>query len=78
MHDKRRRIQNQRRMAMILVDFATAMKAKKMGVKMYDANLDGNINNDDLNIITGQKVAGVSPQLGCWWTQSLTTRQATL
>ena len=49
---------------MILVDFATTMKAKKMGVKMYDANLDGNIDGNDLDIITGQKVAGVNAQLG--------------
>jgi hypothetical protein len=49
---------------MIIVDFATSMKAKKLGVKMYDANLDGNIDQKDLSIITGTKVAGVSAQLG--------------
>ncbi len=48
----------------ILVDFAVAMKAKKLGIKMYDADGDGSIDNDDLQIILGNKVPGVYADLG--------------
>ena len=46
-----------------MVDFAIAMKAKKLGVKMYDANGDNSIDNDDLQIILGNKVPGVYAEL---------------
>ena len=63
--DSRRNTSLQRKRKMpILVDYAVAMKAKKLGVKMYDANVDGNIDQDDLDIIMGKKVHGVTAPLG--------------
>lgn len=47
-----------------MVDYATMLKAKKLGVKIYDADGDGNIDGNDLDIVTGQKVIGVKAQLG--------------
>jgi hypothetical protein len=49
---------------MILVDYVIAAQAKKLGVKLYDANLDGSIDADDLHIILGKKVHGVTAPLG--------------
>jgi len=49
---------------MIMVDFYVAMQAKKLGVKLWDANLDGKIDAKDLAIIQGQKVGGVTAPLG--------------
>lgn len=48
----------------IIVDFAIAMKAKKLGVKLYDADGDGDMDGKDLNIILGKAVPGVYADLG--------------
>lgn len=47
-----------------MVDYATMMQAKKLGVKIYDADGDGDIDKDDLAIVTGQKVPGITAKLG--------------
>ncbi|MCK5292505.1 MAG: hypothetical protein KAR39_10885 [Thermoplasmata archaeon] len=48
----------------IMVDFAIAMKAKKLGVKMYDADGNGRIDDADLQVILGKEVPGVHADLG--------------
>jgi len=40
------------------------LQAKKLGVKIYDADGDGDIDGDDLDIVTGKKVLGVKAKLG--------------
>jgi hypothetical protein len=39
-------------------------KAKAMKVHLYDADLDGDIDQDDLDIVLGRKVHGVTAKLG--------------
>lgn len=55
---------------MILVDFAIAMKAKKLGVKLYDADGDGDMDQNDLDVIMGHKVPGVTAKLGTPYAES--------
>ena len=49
---------------MIMVDWFVAQKAKAMKVHFYDADLDGDMDQDDLDIILGRKVNGVTAKLG--------------
>lgn len=49
---------------MIIVEYGIFTSAKKLGVKAYDADGDGDIDQQDLNIITGKAVPGVTAKLG--------------
>ena len=71
MPGKRRRIPNHKETAMpIMVDFAIAMKAKKLGVKLYDADGDRDIDGRDLDIIVGKAVPGIHADLGTFKAQA--------
>jgi hypothetical protein len=48
----------------ILVDFYVMQKAKGLKVQLYDADADGDIDQDDFDVIVGRKVAGVTAELG--------------
>lgn len=49
----------------MLLDPTLLAKAQKLGVKkLYDADFDGDIDNDDVSILAGVKVVGVSAKLG--------------
>lgn len=49
----------------MLLDPTLLLKAQKLGVKrLYDADFDGDIDNDDVAILAGLKVPGVSAKLG--------------
>jgi len=49
----------------MLLDPTLLAKAQKLGVKkLYDADFDGDIDNDDVAILAGVKVVGVTAKLG--------------
>lgn len=49
----------------MLLDPTLLLKAQKLGVKrLYDADFDGDIDNDDVAILAGMKVPGVTAKLG--------------
>jgi len=49
----------------MLLDPTLLLKAQKLGVKrLYDADFDGDIDNDDVAILAGVKVTGVTAKLG--------------
>jgi hypothetical protein len=48
----------------IMVNFAAQQAAKKLGIKFYDADGDGNMDHNDIDIIMGKKVIGVKAALG--------------
>ena len=49
----------------MLLDPTLLLKAQKLGVdRLYDADFDGDIDNDDVAILAGVKVKGVAAKLG--------------